>query len=126
MFAGGMMSRSSVVMVCVLSVFLVACGRQEYSPPKLTGAIRGMSDRWKATRSFSEFPALSDLVKANVSPEFVKDVLGEPLEIGSHGGKKSWLYVRGSETQANEFDWWLTFNSDGATAGWLAQAQPEN
>jgi len=121
------MSRSIAVVLCLLGVFLAGCGRESGTGhPELKGAMRDISDRWKAARAFSDFEGIRELVRKGASPEYTKDVLGEPLEIADQDGKLSWLYVRAAETPDTEFDWWLTFGPDGTTAGWLAKAQAEN
>jgi hypothetical protein len=86
---------------------------------KQQAKITAISERWKINRDISDFLLLKDSIQKGMKPQYVRNILGDPISISSvENGQEFWLYVKANAEKEQYYIWTLVFSTDKAVVGW--------
>jgi hypothetical protein len=81
--------------------------------------VAARSVRWKKDQNIDDFLLLKDSIQKGMKPEFVRQVLGDPLSISSvDDGREFWLYVKIDPGKKQHYAWTLVFGPDKTVLEW--------
>lgn len=81
--------------------------------------IVAISELWKKNHEVSDFLLLKDSIQEGTKPEYVRQILGDPISSSSgDDGREFWLYVKANAKEEQYYIWTLIFSPKKTVVGW--------
>jgi hypothetical protein len=123
------MNRFELLCIAACCFGLSACQKKaEVSPndasyfeetARQQAELATISERWKKDRDIADFLLLKDSIQKGMKPEYVRQLLGDPLSISSvDDGREFWLYVKADAGMKQYYIWTLLFDPEKTVIDW--------